>query len=243
LEKEQPGRKRSNLLWPPLIQGTLVKRYKRFLADVTLADGKTVTAHCANSGSMKTCSDPGMPVYLSFHDKPSRKLKYTWELIQMPSSLVGVNTLTPNRLVYQSVADNVVEELAGYDHIKKEPVVSPESRLDLLLSNSNGKNCYVEIKNCTRVTGNGASFPDAVTKRGLKHLNEMRKLLKQGYRCVMFFLVQRMDAAFFEPADDIDPDYGKGLRRALDAGVEILVYDVDIDVRRICLNRRLPLRL
>ena len=241
--KKQLAQKRSGLLWPPLIQGTLVKRYKRFLADVTLADGKPVTAHCPNSGSMKTCSEPGMPVYLSLHDKPSRKLKYTWELIRMPGSLVGVNTLTPNRLVHRSIADNGVEELAGYDHIKTEPVISPGSRLDLLLTKASRKKCYVEIKNCTFIDGNGAMFPDAVTTRGLKHLNEMEKLVNQGCRCVMFFLVQRMDAAFFRPADEIDPEYGKGLRRAIKTGVEMLVYDVDIDVRQIRLNSKLPLWL
>lgn len=230
-------------MWPPLMRGRLIRRYKRFLADVRLDSGETVTAHCPNSGSMKTCSEPDRPVYLSRHDKPSRKLKYTWELIQMPGSLVGVNTLTPNRLVQRSVENKDVPELSGYREIQKEPVISPKSRLDLLLTGSGSKACYVEIKNCTMIDGQAAMFPDAVTARGLKHLLEMHQLVSQGHRCVMFFLVQRMDARFFRPADEIDPAYGKALRKARQNGVEVLAYDVDIDLAGIRLNRKLPLRL
>jgi sugar fermentation stimulation protein A len=228
------------LEWPKLIRGILVKRYKRFLADVRLDNGKIVTAHCPNTGSMTGCSDAGQPVYLSRHDNPKRKLKYTWELIEMPTSLVGVNTLVPNRLVFLSAAAGLIPELAGYDTVEREVKAGNNSRIDLRLSNGEKERCYVEIKNCTLVENGVARFPDAVTARGLKHLIELESLIDSGCRCVMFYFIQRMDAAVFEPADQIDPDYGKGLRRAVKRGVEILIYDVFIDLSGIKLNRKLP---
>lgn len=229
--------KKSGLHWPDLIKGTLVKRYKRFLADVELENGETVTAHCPNSGSMTGCCEPGRPVYLSFHDNPKRKLKYTWELIDMPSSLVGVNTLVPNRLVKKSVEAELVKELAGYEKVESEVKAGENSRIDLMLSNGENDRCYVEIKNCTLVENGTAYFPDAVTSRGLKHLNELRNLVARGFRCAMFYLIQRADADLFKPADHIDPAYGDGLRLAVKNGVEVLVYDVDIDLKGIALNR------
>ena len=231
------------LEWPKLVRGTLVKRYKRFLADVRLDNGKIVTAHCPNTGSMTGCSESGQPVYLSRHDNPKRKLKYTWELIEMPTSLVGVNTLVPNRLVFLSAAAGLISELAGYETVEREVKVGNNSRLDLRLSNGEKDRCYVEIKNCTLVENGVARFPDAVTTRGLKHLNELENLIDSGCRCVMFYFIQRMDAGVFEPADQIDPDYGKGLRRAINRGVEILIYDVAIDLAGIKLNRKIPCSL
>ncbi|OQY60614.1 MAG: sugar fermentation stimulation protein SfsA [Desulfobacteraceae bacterium 4572_88] len=227
------------LLWPELIPGTLIRRYKRFLADVELENGETVTAHCPNSGSMTACCAPGSPVYLSYHDNPRRKLKYTWELIRMPGSLVGVNTLVPNRLVCQSVEGGFVKELDAYDTVRREVRVGSHSRLDLLLEKGEQEKCFVEIKNCTLVEEDGtAYFPDAVTLRGRKHLAELERLALEN-RCVMFFLIQRCDAKIFRPADHIDPEYGKKLRVAASQGVEILVYDVRIDLEGIALNRKL----
>lgn len=226
--------------WPPLVSGTLIKRYKRFLADIKLQNGEIITAHCPNSGSMEACSQPGQPAYVSLHDNPKRKLKYTWEIIEMPTSLVGVNTLVPNRLVKKSIQDGVVGELQGYDHVKPEVKINEGSRLDLLLTRGNGDACYVEVKNCTLVSDGVACFPDAVTARGRKHLVELQKLQKKGARCVMFFLVQRMDADVFRTADHIDPAYGKELRRALKNGIEVLVYDVNIDFKRITLRKKVP---
>ena len=231
------------LPWPPLIAGTLVKRYKRFLADVRLKNNRTVTAHCPNSGAMLTCNEPGRTVYLSRHDQPGRKLKYTWELIDMPGSLVGVNTQVPNRLVAKAVAAGVVEPLANYAAITPEVKVGQHSRLDLMLTDDHRPPCYVEIKNCTLVADGAACFPDAVTARGKKHLEELSALVRDGHRCAMFFLIQRMDAVFFRPADHIDPAYGKALRSAVDRGVEILAWDVAIDLRQITLNRPVPCRL
>ena len=228
------------ILWPELTPGTLVKRYKRFLADVKLDSGELVTAHCANSGTMKECSEPGRPVYLSFHDNPKRKLKYTWEMIKMPTSLVGVNTMVPNKLVKKSIEDGLVEQLRGYENIKSEVKVSAKSRLDLLLTNGEKDKCFVEIKNCTLVKGGSAYFPDAVTTRGRKHLMELQKLVKQGNRGIIFFLVQRMDAKTFSSADHIDPEYGKELRKAKRNGVEIIVYDVVIDLNKIVLGKKVP---
>lgn len=231
------------LLWPDLIRGILVKRYKRFMADVQLENGEVVTAHCPNSGSMQTCSQPGRPVYLSYHDNPKRKLKYTWEIIEMPTSLVGINTQVPNRLVFKSIQQQKVEALNGYDRLHREVKTPGKARLDILLSRGAAERCYLEIKNCTLVEKGTAFFPDAITQRGRKHLVEMQALTASGFRCVMFYLIQRMDAAVFKPADHIDPGYGSELRRAHRNGVEILVYDVHMDLETIALNRKVPFRL
>ena len=233
----------TGLTWPPLVRGTLIKRYKRFLADVELKDGTVVTAHCPNTGSMSGCSEPGRPVYLSSHDNPKRKLKYTWELIDMPSSLVGVNTLVPNRLVIESVKAGMVPELAGYETAEREVKINDHTRLDFVLTAADRRRCYGEIKNCTLVDNGVALFPDAVTSRGLKHLSELETLVGTDNRCVMFYFIQRMDAKIFKPADHIDPDYGRGLRRVVRGGVEILAYDVFIDLKGIRLNRRIHCEL
>ena len=227
-------------IWPDLIRGTLIKRYKRFLADVRLESGDTVTAHCPNSGSMKACSEPGRPVYLSHHDNPKRKLKYTWEMIDMGSSLVGVNTNVPNKLVKSSIEAGMIPELAGYETVTPEVKVSDHSRLDLVLSDPDKGRCYIEIKNCSLVDRGHAQFPDAVTERGLKHIHELESLLQQGNRCVMFYLIQRMDADRFSPADHIDPAYGKGLRQAAKQGVETLVYDTAITTQGIIIGNKVP---
>lgn len=229
--------------WPSLIKGTLVRRYKRFLADVILEDGKTVTAHCPNTGSMQGCCEPGRPVWLSLHDNPRRKLKYTWEMILMSGSMVGVNTLVPNRLVALTAADNAIHEFRGYAKVQREVKIGNHSRLDLLLSDGDQRRCYVEIKNCTLVDRDTAFFPDAVTTRGLKHLQELQSLVSDNQRCAMFYFIQRMDAMVFKPADHIDPAYGKALRRAAARGVEMLAYDVNIDLNGIRLRRKIPIRL
>jgi len=236
-------KKPQGLLWPELIPGILVKRYKRFMADVQLDNGEVVTAHCPNTGSMQACCQPGRTVYLSYHDNPKRKLKYTWEIIAMPASLVGINTQVPNRLVSKSIKAGRVQELNGYDHMAREVKIASGSRLDIMLSRGEKDRCYIEIKNCTLVEEGVALFPDAVTLRGRKHLIELQELTASGFRCVMFYLVQRMDARVFKPADHIDPAYGEELRRAAENGIEILVYDVHIDLETIMLNRKIPYNL
>ena len=231
------------LAWPPLTRGRLLKRYKRFLADVALDQGETVTAHCSNSGRMTACNKAGQPVYLSYHDNPKRKLKYTWELIEMPTSLVGVNTLVPNRLVAKALENGVVPELSQYTQVAREVKVNQHSRLDLKLTVPELPDCFVEIKNCTLVENGCAMFPDAPTTRGQKHLQELAKLKATGARAIIFFLIQRTDATHFSPADVIDPEYGRLLRKVTQQGVEILAYDVTITLEGIWLKNPLPYKL
>ncbi len=228
------------LFWPPLLKGTLIRRYKRFLADIELDSGKLITAHCPNTGSMAACAEPGRPVYVSQSDNPKRKLKYTWEMIEMPTSLVGVNTNVPNRLVYHAIKSDMIPELQGYDLVKREVPIGNRTRIDLALAKGDAT-CYVEIKNCTLVTDGIARFPDAVTERGRKHLIELQRMKETGARSVIFFFIQRMDATAFRPADDIDPQYGNALRSVLDQGVEALAYDVYIDIKSIRIHRPVPI--
>ena len=240
--EEKTNRDYMGLRWPRLIRGTLIRRYKRFLADVRLRNGHIVTAHSPNTGSMLTCSEPGRTVYLSRHNNPNRKLKYTWEIIEMPRSLVGINTGIPNKLVKESIIAGQIPGLAGYDTIRSEVKYGDNSRIDLLLESSKER-CFIEIKNCTYVENGIVYFPDAVTTRGLKHLVELQKQIRLGDRAVMFYLIQRMDAEEFRPADDIDPEYGAELRKSYSKGVEIMVYNVFLDLERIQLNRKIPYRL
>ncbi len=226
----------------PLIQGNLVRRYKRFLADVQLNTGEIITAHCPNSGSMLTCNVPGSEVLLSLHENPNRKYPHTWELVRANSTWVGINTQVPNRLVYESVLAWQIPEFLQYTELKKEIVVAPHSRLDLMLRNEN-ETCYVEIKNVTLVENQVALFPDAVTTRGTKHLIELMKLREQGHRAVIFFLIQREDALSFSPADKIDAEYGKTLRQAYRNGVELLPYQAAVTPQEIRLKKKLDFRL
>ncbi len=229
--------------FPELRSGRLVKRYKRFLAEIRKDSGEIITAHCPNSGSMAGCSQPGRTVYFSESDNRKRKLRYTWELIEMPTSLVGVNTLVPNRLVRQAAEKGVIPELSGYDSVRPEVRAGAHTRFDLMLEGGRPQRCYVEIKNCTLIENETGCFPDAVTERGRRHLEELRRQAVLGHRCIMFYLIQRMDARSFMPADHIDPAYGKELRKAVKSGVEILVYDVHIDTKGIALRNVLPWRL
>lgn len=231
------------LAFPELIRGTLIRRYKRFLADILLENGQTITAHCPNSGAMTGCCRPGRPVYVSRHDRPERKLKYTWELIDMPESLVGINTLIPNRLIQKAIEEKEIEAFIEYDNVLPEIMVGNRSRLDLLLMNETSGKCYIEIKNCTLVDDGTAMFPDAVTTRGRRHLLMLQELKTLGHRCAIIFLIQRMDANQFTPADHIDPAYGKTLRDALINGVEMFVYDVFLDLEQISIGRQIPWNL
>jgi len=228
---------------PHLIQGKLVKRYKRFLADIELETGEIIIAHCANSGSMRGCADPGSPVWISQSDNPKRKLKYTWELIQSKDSMIGVNTLVPNRLVKASIENGLISEFREYTKVTAEVKTSDHTRLDLLLENGAGNRCYVEIKNCTLVEEGVAMFPDAVTTRGQKHLDELVELKRQGHRAVIFYLIQRMDALEFTPAAMIDAVYAQKLHNAVENGVEIITRDTVIDTGCIALRRAVPVRL
>ncbi|WP_300458037.1 DNA/RNA nuclease SfsA [Desulfobacula sp.] len=228
---------------PPLIPGILIRRYKRFLADIVLETGEQVTAHCPNSGSMKGCAIPGSPVWLSRSDNPKRKTHYTWELIKVPETLVGINTLLPNKLVKAAIENGMIEELSGYDRVTAEVKTSRHTRLDLLLENQANEKCYVEIKNCTLVEEGMAMFPDAVTTRGQKHLEELERLVSLGHRGVIFYLIQRMDARAFKPADMIDKAYAEKLKKAVTHGVEIMIRDTIIDTQLIRLGTVVPVYL
>lgn len=227
---------------PPLIAGTLVRRYKRFLADVILEDGTGVTAHCPNSGSMKGCATPGSRVFLSRSQNAGRTYPLTWELVESNGFWAGINTSLPNRLVREAIEDGTIGELQGYDRIRTEVPYGQRSRIDLLLEGAAGR-CYVEVKNVTLVEGRRALFPDAVTTRGQKHLNELMRVVREGDRGVIFFTVQRGDGESVSPADAIDPEYGRLLRLALQSGVEALAYRAEISPEEIRLTEALPVIL
>jgi sugar fermentation stimulation protein A len=221
-----------------LIPGTLVQRYKRFLADVRLASGEIVTAHCTNTGSMMGCKEPGSAVYLSRSDNSSRKLLFTWELINADGTWVGINTMYPNRLVAEAVRSGALSELHNYPTVRREVLTRPGTRLDLCLETSDC-HCYVEVKNVTLKLGGAAAFPDAVSERGTRHLKELIRLKRKGHRAAVVFVIQREDCEIFRPADEIDPEYGRWLRRANRAGVDILPYRAKVSPEEIVLNERL----
>jgi sugar fermentation stimulation protein A len=226
----------------PLLRATLIRRYKRFLADVTLDGGEEVTAHCANSGSMMGVQEPGAEVWLSPARNPKRKLRYSWEMIRVGETLVGVNTGHPNRIVEEALRDGRVAELTGYANIRREVRYGRNSRIDLLLE-GDGAPCYVEIKSVTLRRGDQAAFPDAVTARGTKHLGELSEVVRGGGRAVMFYLVQREDCAAFTVAGDIDPAYAEALTAARAAGVEVLCRSCRLTPDAIELDRAVPLAL
>jgi sugar fermentation stimulation protein A len=228
---------------PPLVPGVLLRRYQRFLADVSLADGTIVTAHCPNSGSMKGCAVPGAPLLLSRQDSPKRRLQYTWEQVRIDGIWIGINTQHPNRLVREAIEAGQIAELRDFDTVRSEvPYGSERSRIDLLLSGKRGL-CYVEVKNVTLRQGNLALFPDAVTERGQKHLRELQQVVAEGNRGVIFFLVQRDDTVAMGPADAIDPVYGRLLREAVHNGVEALAYRARVTPDSITITTPLPILL
>ena len=224
-----------------LATGTLIRRYKRFLADVLLDNGSTTTVHCPNTGSMLGCALPGSKVLLSRSDNPHRKYSFTWELVRIGATWIGINTAYPPRLVREGTENGIVTELQGYASIRPE-VTCGESRIDLLLEGRQGA-CWVEVKNVTLVEDRHALFPDAVTTRGQKHLRELMRVVANGDRGVIFFVVQRGDAEAVLPADRIDPAYGVLLREAVACGVETLAYRASVSTAAISLERRLPVLL
>ncbi len=228
----------------PLIPGILVRRYKRFLADVRLENGDTTTVHTANTGSMLGCAEPGSRVWLSRASNPERKYPLSWEIVETSASvLVGINTALPNRLVREAIEQGVATELQGYHRIRPEVAFGDErSRVDLLLERDrDDTRCYVEVKNVTASIDKGiALFPDAVSARGAKHLRELMGVVAQGHRGVLCFCVQRADAREVRPYDALDPLYGATLRLALAAGVEAMAYRADVAITGINLRYPLP---
>jgi sugar fermentation stimulation protein A len=213
----------------PLLRGKLIKRYKRFLTDVELDRGETVTATCPNTGSMMGLLEPGNPVWLSVSDNPKRKYKHTWEMVEAVNAAgsparVGLNTGLPNKLVEEAILAGRIAALAGYDTLKREQKYGKNSRIDILLSDEAKPACYVEVKNVTLSREAGlAEFPDAVTSRGAKHLDELSDMVREGHRAVMVYLIQRSDATGFRLASDIDPAYLNAWDNATNAGVESIV--------------------
>ncbi|MEM9287996.1 MAG: DNA/RNA nuclease SfsA [Pseudomonadota bacterium] len=225
----------------PLIKATLIKRYKRFLADVTLGNGEVVTAHVANSGRMTGVSTPGSPVWLLPNRSKTAKLKYRWELIEADDTLVGINTGRPNTLVEEAITNGTIEPLQGYESLRREVKYGVNSRIDILLEGPG--TCFVEVKNVHMREGDKATFPDAVTARGLKHLKEMTEMVNAGHRAVMIYCIQRGDCTSFDSDDAVDPAYGAGLRQALKDGVEAYAYTCDVSLTGIRIKEPLPLRL
>jgi len=230
-----------------LIPATLIRRYKRFLADVTLAgNGQVVTVHTPNTGTMLGCAEPGSRVWLQDSGNPARKYRLGWELSTSGTgTLIGVNTHLANQLVREGIETGLITELQGYESLRQEVRYGQEgSRIDLLLQHTARPACYIEVKNVTLVRGEGvAAFPDAVSQRGTKHLRELTNLVQQGYRAVLMFCVQRADADVVEPARDIDAAYADTLRTAVKQGVEVLAYRAQVTTSSITLQTRLPFRV
>ena len=227
---------------PPLRQGTLIRRYKRFLSDIQLPTGEEITVHCPNSGSMRGCSAPGSTVCFSRSDNPGRKYPHTLEMVHNGKTWIGVNTSRTNQIVAEAIENGKIKELRGFDAIRKEVKTSEGSRLDLLLETAGGRT-YVEVKNCSLVDNGVALFPDAVTKRGTKHLKELERLVESGSRGVIFFLVQRLDCDCFSPASAIDPEYATTLVEVHRRGVEILAYQAQVTPQTIQVVKPLPVKL
>ena len=224
-----------------LIPGRLIRRYKRFLADVRLDDGREVTAHCTNSGSMKSCLEEGAPVFLSPVEDPARKTRFTWEMIRIGGDWVGINTSRPNQLAREWIGRGMIPGLEGITGLRSE-VKWEDSRFDLY-GEWKGGECFIEVKNVTLKEGDLALFPDAVTVRGRKHLQTLVRARRAGYRAVMLYVVQRMDVKKFAPARQIDPGYGIALDEAVRRGVEIIVAQARVTPSGIDFHRVLPVVL
>ena len=227
-----------------LVKAKLVRRYKRFLADVELPSGEIAVAHCANSGAMTGCAEPGSDVYLLPNRNPKAKLDWRWELVDVGTSLVGIHSSRANALVEEAILAGQIPELGGYDTLRSEVKYGQNSRIDILLvkdGNQTDASCYVEIKSVTLRVGIEAHFPDAVTKRGTKHLHELSDMVAAGHRAVMLYLVQRSDCRVFRPAVDIDPVYTATLNAAMKKGVEAYAYSCHMSEQEIRVNKAIPI--
>ena len=215
---------------PPLQQGILLRRYKRFLADVQLSDGSEITLHCPNTGSMRNCLYPGETVWFSTSDNPKRKYAHTWELMTTPNgSLIGIHSSQANALAEDAINKGIISELTGYDSLSREVKYGDEnSRIDILLQAAQKPACYIEVKSCTLLEDGQGYFPDAVSLRGQKHLRELMHMVSLGHRAVLLFVVQHSEITCVAPAAHIDPEYAKLLKVAVLSGVEVLAYRCEI---------------
>ncbi|MGR3660848.1 MAG: DNA/RNA nuclease SfsA [Paracoccaceae bacterium] len=216
----------------PLIPGRLIRRYKRFLADILLEDGREVIAHCANPGAMTGLDGEGLRVWLEPNDDPKKKLDYGWRLLELPNGAwAGIDTFVPNKVVGEALRAGQIAEVADYSGVRPEVKYGQASRVDFLLTEAGLPDLYLEVKNVHLSREEGwAEFPDSPTLRGTKHLYELAEMTRQGHRAAMLYLVQRTDCLRFRLADDVDPKYAAAFAEAKQAGVEILCYDTDIDV-------------
>jgi len=229
-----------------LLPGRLIKRYKRFFADIELSDGRLVTAHCPNTGAMQGVLTAGNPVWISQSSDPNRKLPYTWEFVEIDSTYVGVNTQNPNKIVGDALLSGHIPQLALYNTVRSEVKYGTEnSRIDFLLTDLKGTHCYVEVKNVhyakTEHARRTAIFPDSKTTRGVKHLNELIRVVEQGHRAVIIYCVQRNDCEILRFGAEFDPLYSKTAVNALKQGVEMIPYSCDITLEGINLNTPLAL--
>jgi sugar fermentation stimulation protein A len=227
---------------PPLVPATLIRRYKRFLFDAVLDDGRAITGFCPNTGSMRGLTEPGSRIWLSEHDAPNRKYAYAFELIEVDGTLVGVNTALPNRLAEEAILAGQVPALADFAVLKREQRYGRNSRIDILLDDPVKGSVHVEVKNVhfTRKSGL-AEFPDSVTTRGAKHLDEMGDLVEAGFRAAMLFVVQRADCVSLKICGDLDPRYGHAFNRAIARGVEAYALSCRLDPTKITPERLIPI--
>lgn len=228
---------------PPLIEGRLIRRYKRFLADVELDDGTVLTVHCPNSGSMLGCVGAGWPVRLSLSDNPKRKYPHTWEMVHNGRCWIGINTMRTNRIVEEAIRGGQITELSPFDELRPEVRLGDSSRIDFVLDRGQ-RRTWIEVKSVTMVDDGGRyAFPDAVTTRGARHLRELTTAVEAGDRAVMFYLIQRSDGDGFATADHIDPAYGDELRRSVERGVEVLAYRAEVSPVEIRVAERVNVSL
>ena len=225
----------------PLYCGTLIKRYKRFLADIRLESGENITAHCPNPGRMTGLSNPGSRVWVSCSPNPNRKLPFTVELIEADGGLVGVNTHHPNKIVREAIEAHRIAQLKGYNSLRTEVKYAERSRVDILLEDEKIGRCWVEVKNVhlrrdSRESNGTAEFPDSVTVRGSRHIEDLVDQIKIGDKSVLIFLIQRMDCKDFKIARDIDPFYYETLLRGMENGLEVLCFDTNITLSSISLR-------
>lgn len=216
---------------PPLIETRLVKRYKRFLADVEMPSGETITVHCANPGSMLGLTEPGNRAWISDSQNPKRKLQYSLEIVEVDGVMVGINTAHPNKLAKEAIEAGRIAQLAGYETLRTEVKYGQNSRIDILLQDKNKPDTYVEVKNVHFVRTPGLhEFPDSVTARGAKHLDEMANEVEKGNRAVMLYVIQRSDGDRFQFASDLDPNYFEAFKRASAKGVEAIAIRCNVNI-------------
>jgi len=227
---------------PPL-EARFLRRYKRFFADVELANGEVLTAHCPNTGGLLGCLNEGAPVWLRDSKSETRKLRYTWQAIQAEDTWINVDTALPNRVVTEAIEEGRIPAFANHRELRREVPYGDRSRIDLLVTQADGSPCYIEVKTTTLAKDGVGLFPDAITERGRKHLGELARLARKGIRAVQFFCISREDVRAIQPADFIDREYGKALRRAIRAGVEVHAWISTVKPMEFRVTREVPFEL